>query len=69
MTIAYDLNAYITKNAPNAFCDDCLQKALQLSQRQQAALRTETLGTTSDFARQSGECSLCHSVKQVIARA
>jgi hypothetical protein len=69
MTIASNLNSYITRNAPKAFCDDCLQKALGLSQRQQAALRTETLGTTSDFTRDSGECSLCHSTKQVIARA
>jgi hypothetical protein len=69
MTIAYDLNAHITGIKPRAICDDCLQDALKLSQRQQAALRTETLGTTSDFVRERDECSVCHSEKQVIRRA
>lgn len=68
MTIATEINAYIAGLKPRAVCDDCIKDALSLSQRQQAALRTETLGTTSDFQRAKDECSLCHSEKLVIVR-
>lgn len=66
MTIATDIHEFLTGRAPSAFCDDCIAEMLHLSQRQQAALRTETLGTTRDFTRQSGQCSNCGNEKLVI---
>lgn len=66
MTIANDIHAFLTGRSPNAFCDDCISGALHLSQRQQAALRTETLGTTRDFTREQGMCSQCGEDRKVI---
>jgi hypothetical protein len=68
VTIATKINEYLTNLKPKAVCDDCIRASLKLSQRQQAALRTETLATTSDFQRQRDECFLCHSEKLVIRR-
>lgn len=66
MSIAQDINDFLTGRAPAAFCDDCIAEALHLPARQQSALRTGALGTTSDFTRQLGECSNCGTEKQVI---
>jgi hypothetical protein len=66
MTVAQDINAFLTSRAPAAFCDDCIAEALSLSRRQQAALRTEALATTSDFTRVHGGCSNCGEEKLVI---
>ena len=58
------------KERPVPICDDCLAKALGLSQRQQAAAITATLGLTRDFNRYDGACTDCVGPpKKVISRA
>jgi hypothetical protein len=67
-TIAQRVNSYITNARPQAFCDDCITQALQLSRRQQSARVTGALETTSDFDRIEDACARCGSVKKVIRR-
>jgi hypothetical protein len=68
MSIAERVNKFLTDHQPAAFCDDCLAERLQLSRRQQAHRVTSALGTTSNFSRANGRCSLCGDEKLVIQR-
>ena len=68
-TIAQQVNSYITKHRPRAYCDDCIASALDLSRRQQSARVTGALETTSDFTREQDECAGCGAIKKVIRRA
>jgi len=69
MTIAYDICSFVTSNAPQAFCDACVQRSLAIRQRPQVAIRTEAFGATRDFTRVNGECSICRATKLVIRAA
>jgi hypothetical protein len=66
MSRAQDINDFVKRREPAAFCDDCIAKKLELPRRQQSAAITETLGTTTDFTREHGLCSVCASEKKVI---
>ena len=68
-TIAWRVNEFITKRKPLAVCDDCIASSLHLSRRQQSARVTGALETTSDFVRETDECSICGAEKKVIRRA
>lgn len=60
------VNTYICGAGGYPVCDDCIHKALELPQRQQVQQITSTLGTTRDFTRAIGECSICHKEAKVI---
>jgi hypothetical protein len=65
MTIAEQVSGWLKQKKSEAYCDDCIQQQLKLSRRQQAFRVTSALGTTSDFKRQTGSCSLCGKEKLV----
>lgn len=69
MTVPEDVSNYITINRPNAYCDDCIQAALDLSRRQQVQQITSSLGLSADYDRNDGICSTCGSEKKVIRHA
>lgn len=65
MTIAERVSDWLKQQKGDAFCDDCIKEKLALSRRQQAFRVTSALGTTREFRRQSGICSVCRSTKLV----
>lgn len=68
-TVAERIVTYL-RDRPIPICTDCLTKALDLGQRQQANPIVEALGLTSDFNRYDGACSDCIGPpKKVICRA
>lgn len=69
MLVAQRVNDYITGKKPGAICDGCIVTGLGLTQQAHAAQITGALGTTSDFARGPGRCSVCGDNKKVISRA
>ncbi len=64
MFIAQKINDFVTARQPSAVCDECIGKALNLST--QTSQMTSALGTTSDFVRDKGICSICKTKKVVI---
>ena len=68
MLIAQQINDYISKHKPAAFCDNCVAEAVHVN-HSQANHTTRALGTTGDFDRAPGTCSTCHATVTVIARA
>ncbi len=69
MIIAEQINLYLTRHAPNTFCDGCIARELDLRQPQHAQQITSALGTTRDFIREDGICEMCGGQKMVIRRA
>jgi hypothetical protein len=67
MHLAYRVNAYITKRRPEALCDACIARALDV-RHQQANRVTMALETTSDFDRGNGVCADCGKEQKVIVR-
>lgn len=67
--VAQRINEHITLEKPNAWCDSCIVKNLFLTAHAHSAQITAALGTTSDFVREMGECSICHEPRKVIRRA
>jgi hypothetical protein len=52
-----------------ALCDKCIAESVGLSNNTaHPAQITGALGTTSDFIREAGKCSLCKNGKVVIRR-
>lgn len=69
MTIADQVNKFLTDNRPNAYCDDCIAEKLSLSRRQQAFRVTSALGTPgTSFVRADGICTSCREERKVIHR-
>ena len=68
MIIAERVNAYIVRRRPDAICDACIAKALDL-RHPQANRVTMALGTTSDFHRGYGVCADCGKEMMVTSRA
>ena len=66
LLIAQKVNDLITSRAPRAVCDACIVDALGFSSHAHAAQITAALGTTSDFIRQAGTCSICKKDRIVI---
>lgn len=66
MVIAHRVNQLITSCKPQAVCDDCIVEAAGLRSHAHSSQITAALGTTSDFDRERGICSLCHSERMVI---
>lgn len=69
MTVPEDVTNFILANHPNAYCDDCIQDELQLSQRQQVQQITSPLGLTHDYIREERACFSCGNQKIVIRHA
>ncbi len=61
MTVAERINKFITEIRPEAVCDGCIAVELKL-RPQQVNQVTLALGTTSDFDRDLGDCSMCGGV-------
>jgi hypothetical protein len=65
MLVAQKVNDLVTSHgAP--ICDGCIIKTLDLTTQAHSAQITAALGTTSDFKRGSGMCSVCKNEKTVI---
>jgi len=60
------INHFITSRRPAAVCDKCIVESLGLTAHAHSAQITAALGTTSDFERELGECSLCKNERMVI---
>ncbi len=69
MSIPERVNAFLTAQRPNRFCDDCIAERLEFFRRQEVQQATAALGTTDSFHRALGVCSVCGKEKQVIQRA
>ena len=48
-----------------SICDRCIQQSLKLSVSNQVQQITSALGTTRDFKREKGLCSICKNQKMV----
>lgn len=66
MLVAQIVNAFITEHHPAPVCDGCIVKGAKLYQPAQAGQITTALGTTSDFVRDMGDCSICGAHRKVI---
>jgi hypothetical protein len=65
MLVAQKINDFITGHrAP--VCDACIVRELELTAHAHSAQITGALGTTSDFNRGPGECSMCKNERIVI---
>lgn len=67
MLVAQKINNYITSLYPKPVCDACIVKALSLTKHAHSNQNTAALGTTSDFERDRGECSICKNTRVVIS--
>lgn len=58
-TTAAKVNIFLTDNAPNRYCDECL--AAEVGMKEVAEVRTiaQALATTNVFWRDSGHCDEC----------
>ena len=65
MLVAQKINDFITSRRA-AVCDKCIVESLGLTALAHSAQITAALGTTSDFVRERGECSLCKDERMVI---
>lgn len=60
------VNIYIHEGGGYPFCDGCITNALGLGHPQHVQQITAALGTTGDFTREVGTCSLCKKEAKVI---
>ncbi len=68
MSIPERVNAFLTAQRPNRFCDDCIAENLEFRGRREVRQATSALGTTDSFHRAQGVCSTCGKEKRVIQR-
>jgi len=59
MSISERVLLFLVGNKPDCFCDDCIQRNLGLTLRQEVAPVTKALGLTKEFRRGPGECVSC----------
>jgi hypothetical protein len=52
----------------SGFCDDCLEKLLDIHPRQQVQQNTSLLATDPRYSRQIGECGCCHRTDKLVIR-
>ena len=58
------VNRFLTERG-TPVCDRCIQQALRLSLSSQVQQIASALGTTRDFRREKGICSICKHPKMV----
>jgi hypothetical protein len=66
MSKAESTARFLQTSNDRAYCDDCLIMLMGLSGPEEAAQVTSGLAGTDGFAREPGECCLCHERKQTI---
>jgi hypothetical protein len=66
MLAAEKVNRFISSKHPEAVCDRCICGAIGFQSHAHSAQITAALGTTSDFIRGDGRCSLCGEERIVI---
>jgi hypothetical protein len=70
MSVPQQINDFITSKRPDALCNKCVAEGVGLTNdTAYPAQVTAALGTTSDFIRKPGTCSICKNDKTVIRRA
>jgi hypothetical protein len=57
---------FLKTSDDRAYCDDCLITLMGFSGPAEAVQVTSGLAAADGFARQLGECCLCHERKQTI---
>ena len=57
MTIPEQVVAFLRGGKPGAYCDDCIQRGLDLPRRQEVATVTLTLAQCTEFRRDLGSCA------------
>jgi len=67
MTVLDRLRDLLVRLAPNAACDTCIARRLDLSRRQHANKNTRALVRTGGFERRKGVCSICGEMREVIS--
>lgn len=60
---------FVRERPGGAFCDDCVQKTLNLEQRQMVQLIASALGLTSDFRRGRDTCAACGRHDKLVTEA
>jgi hypothetical protein len=66
MSKAESTALYLQTSDGRAYCDDCLTMLMGFSGLDEAEKVTSGLAGTAGFARELGECGLCHERKQTI---
>jgi hypothetical protein len=64
MSKAESAARFLQTSGDRAYCDDCLIMLMGLSGPEEAAQIASELAATDGFARETGECCLCHERKQ-----
>jgi hypothetical protein len=64
LTIQQRIANFLTTNKPKAFCDDCIARAVGLSQRQQAQSATAAMAAAG-YKRVESRCAVCGQIKLV----
>ena len=64
MKNAQKVVAFLQKNRDRAFCDDCIQARLGLTDRTGAQTATKVLQHAPGFMRVRGQCPSCKSTRQ-----
>ena len=62
------VQAFVTRLAPNPVCDGCIAERLGLSTPQRVNQETRQLAGSDGFERRRDICSLCFGEKVVIRR-
>ena len=65
MTGPERVHKFLTARTPAPVCDDCIAAHADVSPRQQVNPIAATLGLTTDFSRDKGNCSMCKADKLV----
>ena len=64
MSKAEHTASFLKTSDDRAYCDDCLITLMGLSGPAEAEQAINSLAGTEGFARELGECCLCHERKQ-----
>jgi hypothetical protein len=70
MSVPQRINDFITAQKSKPGCNKCIAEGVGLTNdAAHPAQVTGALATTSDFAQEDGECSICKNSRKVIRRA
>jgi hypothetical protein len=67
-SIAEQINAYISRGRPDAYCDACIADGLAIIEIQHVQMITSALATTDRFNRSVGACEICGCITFVTAK-
>ncbi len=59
LTVPEKVAQFLQANRPSAYCDTCIQKALNLKRHQQAQQAASGGAASGGFIRGAGTCSVC----------